>query len=89
MRGPAAWPASIALVLLALLYAGFRVQLHTLKIGGVLLILSVLLVAAQYVAIGKLLGLPVLRPLLFAWVFFFIAALQEYLRERRPKRPWL
>jgi len=80
-----AWPAALALVLLLLLYAGFSMQLHTLKIGGALLILSILLVAAQYVAIGKLLVLPVLRPLLFAWAFFFIAALQEYLRERRER----
>jgi adenylate cyclase len=80
---PVAWPAATTLVLLALLFAGFRMQLHTFKIGGTLLVISVILVAAQYVAIGKLLVFPVLRPLLFAWVFFFIAALQEYLRERR------
>ena len=79
------WPTALALVLLALLYAGFRVQLHTLKIGGALLAVSVLLVLAQHLAIGKLLVLPVLRPLLFAWLFFFIAALQEYLRERRER----
>jgi len=82
---PAAWPVVMALALLVLLYAGFRMQLHTLKIGGTLLTLSVILVAAQYVAIGKLMVLPVLRPLLFAWAFFFIAALQEYLRERRER----
>jgi adenylate cyclase len=82
---PAAWPAAITVVLLLLLYAGFRAHLHTLKIGGALLSVSAVLVAAQYVAIGKLLVLPMLRPLLFAWVFFFIAALQEYLRERRER----
>jgi adenylate cyclase len=82
---PAAWPVVMALALLVLLYAGFRMQLHTLKIGGALSTLSVILVAAQYVAIGKLMVLPVLRPLLFAWAFFFIAALQEYLRERRER----
>ena len=81
----AAWPAAIALVLLALLYAGFRAHRHTLKIGGALLLVSVVLVAGQYVAIGKLLVVPMLRPLLFAWAFFFIAALQEYLRERRER----
>jgi adenylate cyclase len=37
------------------------------------------------VAIGKLLLVPMLRPLLFAWIFFVIAALQEYLRERRDR----
>ena len=82
---PIVWPSVISLALLLLLFAGFRAQLHTLKIGGALLVISIMLVAAQYVAIGKLLVLPVLRPLLFAWAFFFIAALQEYLRERRER----
>ena len=81
----AAWPAAITVVILLLLYAGFRAHLHTLKIGGVLLSVSAVLVAGQYVAIGNLLVLPMLRPLLFAWAFFFIAALQEYLRERRER----
>jgi len=49
------------------------------------LTLSVILVAAQYVAIGKLMVLPVLRPLLFAWAFFFIAACRNILRERRER----
>ena len=82
---PAAWPAAITLVLLVLLYAGFFAHLHTLKIGGALLTISAVLMAGQYVAIGKLLVVPMLRPLLFVWVFFFIAALQEYLRERRSR----
>jgi adenylate cyclase len=82
---PAAWPAAITLVLLVLLYAGFRVQLHTFKVGGALLVVSIVLVAAQHVATARLLVLPMLRPLLFVWVFFFIAALQEYLRERRSR----
>jgi adenylate cyclase len=82
---PAVWPAAITVVLLLLLYAGFRAHLHTLKIGGALLSVSAVLVAGQYVAIGKLLVLPTLRPLLFAWIFFFVAALQEYLRERRER----
>lgn len=82
---PPAWPVAIALALLLFLFAGFRAQMHTLKIGGALLAISAILIAGQYVAIGKLLVLPVLRPLLFAWVFFFIAALQEYLRERRER----
>ena len=81
----AAWPATITLVLLVLLYAGFRAQLNTLKIGAALLTASAFLVVAQYAAIGKLLVLPMLRPMLFAWVFFFFAALQEYLRERRER----
>ncbi|MEO8007391.1 MAG: adenylate/guanylate cyclase domain-containing protein [Betaproteobacteria bacterium] len=84
-QAPVLWPPAITLLLLVLLYAGFRAHLHTLKIGGALLFLSAVLVAGQYMALGKLLVLPMLRPLLFAWLFFFIAVLQEYLRERRER----
>ncbi|MEO8164076.1 MAG: adenylate/guanylate cyclase domain-containing protein [Betaproteobacteria bacterium] len=80
-----AWPAAIALVLLTLLYAAFRLRLHPLKIGGALALVSVLLAAAEYAAIDRLIVMPVLRPLLFAWAFFFVAALQEYRRERRER----
>ena len=79
------WPVAIALVLLAVLYAGFSMRLHTLKIGGALVLISAILIAGQYIAIAKLLVVPMLRPLLFAWAFFFVAALREYLRERRER----
>lgn len=84
-QAPAVVPVALALVLLALLYAGFRLQLHTLKIGAGLLVISLMLVVAEYLAMDRLLVLPVLRPLLFAWAFFFVAALQDYLRERRSR----
>src|SRR6185295_16664722 len=58
---PAAWPAAITLVLLAVLFAGFRLQLHTFKIGGALLAISLVLLVAQHVAIARLTVLPVLR----------------------------
>jgi adenylate cyclase len=80
-----AWPAAVTLALLLMLYAGFRLRLHTLGLGGALLSLSVVLVTVQYFAIGKLVLAPMLRPLLFAWIFFFLAALQDYLRERRER----
>ncbi len=79
------WPAAITLVLLTLLYAAFRLRLHTLHIGGALALTSMLLMAAQYAAASQLVVLPGLRPLLFAWAFFFVAALQEYRRERRER----
>src|SRR5258708_5012862 len=72
------WPAATTLVLLALLFAGFRSQLHTLKLGGALLFVSSILVAAQYGAIVKLLVLPVLRPLPLPWAFIFMRSLHEY-----------
>ena len=79
------WPQAMTLIVLLLLSAGFAVRMHTLKIGAALLLVSAVLIAAQYVAMGRYLVLPVLRPLLFAWAFFFIAALQEYLRERHER----
>ncbi|MFL6581844.1 MAG: CHASE2 domain-containing protein [Burkholderiales bacterium] len=80
-----AWPLAGALVLLVLLFAGFAARLHAVKICGALVLLSALLVGIQHVAIGKLVVIPVLRPMLFGWAFFFVGALQEYLRERRAR----
>ncbi len=82
---PASWSVAVTLALLALLFAGFRGRLNTLQIGGALLLATVALLATEYVAAGKLRSLPVARPLLFAWAFYFIAALQEYLREKRER----
>ncbi|HSS46789.1 MAG TPA: adenylate/guanylate cyclase domain-containing protein [Burkholderiales bacterium] len=78
-----AWPAALTLIMLALLYAGFRARFNTLKIGAALAGASAVLLIGQYIAVSKLLLVPVLRPLLFGWAFYFITALQEYLRERR------
>src|SRR5690606_38022461 len=82
---PAWWPVVSTLVLLVLLFAAFRGRVNTLQIGGALVAATVLLLAAESVAAGRLQQLPVLRPLLFAWAFYFIAALQAYLRERRER----
>lgn len=80
-----AWPAALTLVLLLALYGAFRLRLHTLGIGAGLMALTAVALAGQYVAIGQLVVAPMLRPLVFAWTFFFLAALQAYLRERRER----
>lgn len=82
---PAAWPLALALALLGLLFAAFHARRNTLQIGGGLAAATALLLIAEYVCIGRLQLLPVLRPVLFAWSFYFVAALQEYLRERRER----
>ncbi len=82
---PPGWFALLTLALLAALHAGFRSRLHTLKVGAVLLGVSALMLFAQYAAVGEFFVIPMLRPLLFAWAFFFLGALQEYLRERRER----
>ncbi|HEX4985246.1 MAG TPA: adenylate/guanylate cyclase domain-containing protein [Burkholderiales bacterium] len=80
-----AWAAAVALALLGMLYAGFRAQVHTLRIGALLAAATLLLLGWQYFAAGRQWVVPTLRPLLFAWAYFFAAALQEYLRERRQR----
>jgi adenylate cyclase len=80
------WPAALTLVLLLSLFAGIRSRLQTIKVGGVLVVVSALLLFVQYVAMAEYLVIPMLRPLLFAWVFYFVGALQEYLRERRERQ---
>jgi adenylate cyclase len=80
-----AWSALAVLVLLALLLAGFHWRVNTVALGGALAGASVLLLGGAQWAIGKLVVLPVLRTLVFAWGFYFLAALTEYLRERRER----
>jgi len=82
---PAYWAAGGALLLLGLLFAAFTLRLNTIRIGAGLAGATVVLLAGQYVAVGNLLLVPILRPLIIGWAFFFAAALREYLRERRER----
>jgi adenylate cyclase len=82
---PAYWSAAAALLLLGLLFAAFTLRLNTIRIGAGLAGVTLVLLAGQYVAVGKLLLVPTLRPLLIVWAFFFAASLREYLRERRER----
>jgi adenylate cyclase len=86
MRAAPAWFAPVfALALLMLLYAAFRRGTHALKVGLALAALTLLTLGASYVAAGRLHLLPVLSPLLLGWGYYFVCALQEYLRERRAR----
>lgn len=82
---PAYWPAAAALLLLGLLVAVFTLRVNTIWIGAGLAGATAVLLAGQYVAVGKLLLVPMLRALIIGWAFFFAAALREYLRERRER----
>lgn len=79
------WPASAGVLLLALLYLAFRRNLDARLTGVALLALSLALLALSYAAVGRLVLLPVLTPLVAAWSFYFAAALAAYLRERRSR----
>ncbi len=84
-EAPAYWPAAAALLLLGLQFAAFTLRVNTIRIGAGLVGATVVLLAGQYIAVGKLLLVPMLRPLIIGWAFFFAAALREYLRERRER----
>jgi adenylate cyclase len=76
----------LAFAFLAVLYGAFsRYKRHPLGIGMALSAMTFLLFVASYYAVSWNWLLPVFSPLLFAWAFFFAAALREYLEERRAR----
>jgi adenylate cyclase len=76
----------LTFALLAALYGAFsRYHRHALRIGLALFVVTLALFGASYFAVSQNSLLPVLTPLLFAWIFFFAAALREYLAERRAR----
>jgi adenylate cyclase len=62
-----------------------RRRLGVFGIGGALLLLSLVLLAAEYLAMQRLYIVAMLTPLLFGWGFYFAAALSEYLREKQSR----
>ena len=84
MRAAPPWfPPMLAFALLASLYAAFLRGVNALKASWVLSATTLLALGLSYWAVEKLLLLPVLLPLVLAWVYLFICALLEYLHERR------
>lgn len=83
---PAYFAPLVALLLIAAQLPLFvRRRLDVFRIGGALLLLSLVLLAAQYFAMTRLYSIALLTPLLFGWGFYFAAALSEYLREKRSR----
>lgn len=74
---------SVLLVLsVMLLFARYR---HPLFIGLALVATTLLLLTGSYRALDSRWLLPVLAPLVFAWLQYAVLALQEYLTERRSR----
>jgi len=78
---------SYGLVVVSFLMLLFALQRrwNLVQIFGLLLLGTLVLVGAAYVALSWSLLLPVGLPLLFAWLFYFLAALRAYLRELRER----
>ena len=83
---PVWWAAGLGIGLLALLYVAFQRGLEVRAIGAALAVATALLLAAQWLLVGRLVLWPVLTPLAAAWTFYAAAALGEYLRVRRERQ---
>ncbi len=75
----------LALLLLASLAAGFLRGINAMKMGWALSAITVIALGLSYIAAGKLYLLHVFVPLIFAWGYYFICAMQAYLRERKSR----
>jgi adenylate cyclase len=84
-RAPDAVPMALAALLLALVFAAFRLRRHPLETGAGLAAASVALLGVEYAALGSRFILPVLAPLAFAWALYLAGAMLAYLREKRTR----
>ena len=82
---PTGWVAAMGLTVLALL-AGLLGAFRSLpRVGMALLAMTLLLLAAEYLALRSDILLPLLTVVIFAWVYYVMAALMEYISERRAR----
>lgn len=82
---PAYCAPLLACLLIALQLPLFAHRLNVFKIGLALLGVSLVLLAAQYLAMTRMVSLDMVSPLLLGWLFYFGAALSEYLREKQSR----
>jgi len=76
----------LALLMVLLIYSGFRRLGSPLQMGIRLLLFSPLMVVAAYVALTTYrLQLPLFVPLAFAWIYYVAASLHSYLRELKAR----
>jgi len=83
---PAYFAPLLACLLVALQLPLFARRMDAFKIGIALLTVSLALLATQYFAMTRMLSLDMVTPLLFGWLFYFGAALSEYLREKESRQ---
>jgi len=78
-------PLLTLLIILSLLFSFRYAQNHSRIFIGYL-ILTGLGLFITYLMIKLLFIVPILRPLIFGWLFYTLAALYEYLHERRTRQ---
>ncbi|MHB1117298.1 CHASE2 domain-containing protein [Sideroxydans sp.] len=84
-RADEGFPSGLALLLIGVLSIVFMRGMNALKVGQGMVLVTVALLLAQYFAVGNLLLLPVLSPLLLVWLAYVAFALRAYLRERKSR----
>lgn len=82
---PPSAPMALGLVLLAMLYLAFAHYRYVLRIGLALSITTGALLLGAYLALRLNYTMAVLPALIFAWLYYIIGALMEYLRERKAR----
>jgi adenylate cyclase len=85
-RAPVFVPMSLAALLVLPLFGLFRARRHVMESGAGLALVSALLLGASYFSLGAGLLLPVLVPLLFAWLYYLFGALLAYLHEMKTRQ---
>ncbi len=78
-------PYLLVLLLFLPLLLALQRRWNLLQILALLVGATLALLGCAYFALGRSLLLPVAAPLVFAWLFFFLAALRAYLKEQRAK----
>ncbi len=87
LRDAPAWqPAGVALLLIVALALAFRRGASPIRIGQWLLLATPLLVGLAYLMLLSRLWLPLLTPLIFAWLYYGLAALYAYRKERAERQ---
>lgn len=82
-RAPTGTGAALCLALILLQFGAFlRKGASPARVGLILLIASAVALTVSWLAVGQGWRLPVLAPLLLAWLFYLVAAVLAWLRER-------
>lgn len=78
-------PMAVTTVLVLLLATAFGRRVNTFATGSLLAAVTLAAMGASYFALTLRTWMPVLTPVLFAWVFFVGASLRDILDERRSR----
>src|SRR5262249_11352872 len=76
---------ALVAVLLAFVWEGFRMRRYPLEVGIALGVISALLVAGAYLALGAVRLVPVFTPIVLAWCLYLFGTGLAYLGERRAR----